>query len=247
MKWILIPLLMALAACTKSIAVEDDRLGNGFHHGKVGAAARQLLSDEQFRSLVVEVQYMSGFKPDSTALENLKTFLFEHLHKPAGITIVTSEIAPVADSVLTLEQIAAIENAHRTVYSAGKQLAVYILYTNGYYTNDKMLGYAYKNTSAVMFGKNLQDLAADSKKQNPTALETRVLQHEMAHLMGLVNVGTPMKKAHKDEKNGKHCTNKACLMYHLADTDELPGLLVKKQVPRLDEACLEDLRANGGK
>lgn len=249
-KWILAPvLLLALVSCTKSIAVESDNdaPAHNFHNGKVGTAARQLLSDEQFRSLRVEVQYMTGFKPDSVALANLRRFLFTHLHKPAGITIVTTEIEPVADSVLTMEQIAAIEKANRTEYSMGKQLAIYILYTNGYFTNDKMLGYAYKNTSAVMFGKNLQDIAADTRKLDKTGLETRVLQHEVAHLMGLVNVGTPLQSSHKNDKAGKHCKNKNCLMYHLVDTDELPGLLLKKPVPKLDEACLEDLRANGGK
>ena len=249
MKWILVPLLLlTLVSCTKSNAVEDDNApAHNFHNGRVGTAARQLLSDEQFRSLTIEVQYMTGVKPDSAALVNLRRFLFEHLHKPAGITIVTTEIAPVADSVLTLEQIAAIERSHRTVYSSGKRLAVYILYTNGYYTQDKMLGYAYKNTSAVMFGKNLQDITSDARKLDPTGLETRVLQHEMAHLMGLVNVGTVPQSNHKDDKHGKHCTNKQCLMYYLVDTDKQPGLILKKPIPRLDEACLEDLRANGGK
>ena len=245
--WLLLPLLLAFVSCTKSIAVEDDSPGLNFHNGKVGAAARPLLSDEQFRSLTIEVQYMTGFKPDSVALVLLKKFLFEHLHKPAGITITTREIAPVADSVLTLQEIAGIEKAHRTAYTMGKQLAVYILYTNGHYTQDKMLGYAYKNTSAVMFGKNLQENSNTSKKISRTDLEAKVLMHEMAHLMGLVNVGSPLQSAHKDDKNGKHCLNKECLMYHLVDTDDLPGLLIKKQLPRLDEACRDDLRAQGGK
>jgi len=249
-KILLVPLLLLVfSSCTKSIAVEkdDDAPGHNFDNGRVGTAARQLLSDEQFRSLKVEVQYMTGFKPDSAALVNLRRFLYEHLHKPGGITIETTEIPATTDSVMSMAQILAVEKANRTAFTGGKQLSIYILYTNGYYTQNQMLGYAYKNTSAVMFGKNLQDIANDKRKLNRTSLETRVLQHEVAHLMGLVNVGTTPQSNHKDDKNGKHCRNKNCLMYHLADTDELPGLLLKKPVPKLDEACLEDLRANGGK
>lgn len=240
-------LTLTFTSCTKSIAVEEELPDKNFYKQKVGASARQLLSDEQFRSLRVEVQYMRGFAPDSMALVNLEKFLYAYLHKPAGIHITTQEIEPSEKEVLTLSDVAAIENSNRTRFTSGKEIVVYILYTNGYYQHDKMLGYAYRNTSAVLFGKNIVENASNPKTISRTNLETQVLQHEMGHLLGLVNVGSPLQSEHKDDENGKHCRNKKCLMYHQADTEQSHSLVYRKPLPKLDKACLDDLRANGGK
>jgi hypothetical protein len=237
-----------LSSCAKSVTVaEEDGMDQSYHHQRVGVSARALLADEQFASLKIEVQYMTGFEPDERALLNLRDFLYDHLHKPSGISIITKEIAPIADTSLTMPEIISLEKKNRTVFATGKELTVYVLYTNGYYVDDHMLGYAYQNTSIVLFGKNLDDNSNKFKKLNRSDLETRVLQHEMAHLMGLVNVGTDLQSDHKDNEHGKHCLNKQCLMYYLTDTEQSPGVLLRKGIPKLDEACLADLRANGGK
>lgn len=243
----LILVIIALAHCTKSIALEEEESFDlSFHTQHVGSSANHFLSAKKFTSLKVEIQYMKGFRPDRTAVAQLKNFLEEHLNKPDGVTIVTSEIDSPKDSVLNLEEIISIEKANRKAYSSGKELAVYILYTDGYYSDDKMLGYAYLNTSAVMFGRNIKENSNGFKKPSRTHLETRVLQHEIGHLLGLVNVGSPLQSNHKDNDHGKHCDNPQCLMYYLMDT-EVPSFVLNKSVPKLDAACLADLKANGGK
>ncbi|ANE53718.1 hypothetical protein SY85_24860 [Flavisolibacter tropicus] len=235
-------------SCTKSIAAEDQNvIEKNYHLQRVGSSARDFLTDENFTSLRIEVQYMPGYEPDAKALLNLKYFLYDHLHKPGGISIVTKEIPSSADSSLTMQEVIGIEKANRTAFTKNKELTVYILYTNGYYIEGQMLGYAYLNTSAVLFGRNLDDNSNKFKKLNRSDLETRVLQHEVCHLLGLVNVGSALQSAHKDDDHGKHCINKQCLMYFLTDTEESPSFLLRKTNPKLDAACLEDLKANGGK
>lgn len=216
-------------------------------HGKaVGTSAQDILSDEKYTALKIEVQYMPGYAPDDEALENLRIFLYNHINKPDGITIATKEIKASKDTSLTLQEIGVIENKNRTAFTHAKELAIYILYTNGFFSEDKMLGYAYLNTSAVLFGKNIHENSNSFRKPNRTQLETRILQHELGHLMGLVNTGFVSKSQHTDEVHGKHCTNKKCLMYYLTDTEESPSLIIKKQIPVLDAYCLNDLKANGG-
>jgi hypothetical protein len=56
-----------------------------------------------------------------------------------------------------------------------------------------------------------------------------------------------MVNNHQDEANGRHCTNSNCLMYYEAETSDLVANLLGNTVPALDNHCLEDLRANGGK
>ncbi|RZJ38545.1 MAG: hypothetical protein EOO18_03095, partial [Chryseobacterium sp.] len=63
-------------------------------------------------------------------------------------------------------------------YCLEKEIPVVFLSTNGYYKEEHMLGYAYQNTSVVLFGKNIDDNSNKFKKLNRSDLETRVLQHE---------------------------------------------------------------------
>lgn len=240
--------LATLISCTKSIALEDEKpINKNYHLQRVGASAIDLLSDERFTSLTIEVNYMTGYEPDEKALRALRSFLFERIHKPVGIRVISKEIAPSKDTMLSLKEIVAIEKAERTKRAEGKELTIYILYTNGYYVDEHMLGYAYLNTSVVLFGRNLADNSNKFRKLNRSDLEARVLQHELCHLLGLVNVGTALQSEHKDDDHGKHCQNKRCLMYYLTTTEESPSILLRKGIPTLDEACLKDLRANGGR
>lgn len=243
-------LLVTIVAtgCIKTIAGDDDFIDNrAYHNQKVGTSAADLLRDEKYASLTIEVQYMEGFEPDQTALKNLQLFLFEHLHKPGGIFITTRQIAAAPDSALTLEQVVAIERANRTAFVQEDQLTVYILYTSSYYADPKMLGWAYKNTSAVLFGRKIREHARREDTPDRTILESNVLKHEMGHLLGLVSVGTPLQSDHKDDKHGKHCANPQCLMFHVVDTKKPFRLLLKSEMAELDKACREDLRANGGR
>jgi hypothetical protein len=237
-------LLIIVTGCIKSIAGDDDLVDTkAFHNKVVGAAAADLLRDDTYRSLTVEIQYMPGFAPDKKAVANLRSFLYEHLQKPGGISIVQKEITSSPDTVLTLEEAVDIERANRTKFASKDALTLYILYTNGYYTDNSILGWAYRNTSAVIFGKKIREQSDRRGKPDRTKLESTVLLHEMGHLLGLVNVGTPLQSAHKDNGHGKHCKNKHCLMYYKVDTRYIPSLLLKRDIPKLDAACLEDLQA----
>jgi hypothetical protein len=43
---------------------------------------------------------MTGFEPDTQAINHLQNFLANHINKPNGIKIVTKEIPPSADTTL---------------------------------------------------------------------------------------------------------------------------------------------------
>jgi hypothetical protein len=56
-----------------------------------------------------------------------------------------------------------------------------------------------------------------------------------------------MQNGHQDETHSSHCNNRKCLMYYSIGTKDKFGYLIKSNIPELDENCLADLRANGGK
>ena len=111
----------------------------------------------------------------------------------------------------------------------------------------KVLGVAYGSSSMAIFEKIVQDYSGGLTQPAVTTLESTVIHHEFAHILGLVNNGTAMQAAHQDEAHGRHCNNKGCLMYYAAETTDIVGLLTGGNVPQLDASCIADLQANGGR
>ena len=243
----LLLLVIVCIGCIKSIADEKGFYDPHFHLQNIGSSAQSLLTENVFKSLRIEVQYMPGAAPTEAALDELKDFLKKHLHKPGGITIAQKAIPPVEDSIFSLKDIMAIEDRYRTAFTTDHEIAVYVLFVAGSYSKPEMLGYAYRNTSAVLFSSPIKENSDKFKKPARTYLEARTLQHEFGHLLGLVNIGTAAQEDHHDADHGKHCTNKRCLMYYLTDTEDYPSVLIRQKSPELDKNCLKDLRANGGK
>jgi hypothetical protein len=246
MKIITLGLLAMLSvSCQKTKEIADALDPNSLHNRSVGSSANELLAANKFTSLKVEIQYMPGFEPDAGAVSHLQNFLQAHLNKPNGIQVVTKQIAASGNTTLNANDVHTIEKANRSVFTNGSEIALYILYTNGNYSENNVLGVAYRNTSAALFGKKIRDNSGGIGQVSRTKLEATVLEHEVAHLLGLVDIGTPMQTAHK--ANGNHCNNQSCLMYYASETTDVLGVLLTGNIPSLDAACVADLRGNGGK
>ena len=244
---LLLTLLILILGCSKNEVSDNPANPDAFNNRAVGSSANELLSSNTYKSLKVEVQFMSGFEPDAQAIIHLQNFLTGFVNKPNGLTIVTKEIAANANTTLKVEDIINIEKANRTAFSTANEIAIYILYTNGVYSENNVLGVAYRNTSATLFGKKIRDNSGGLGQASRTKLEATVLGHEVAHLLGLVDIGTVMQTPHKDLTHGSHCNNQDCLMYYASETTDVLGFLLTGNIPSLDVNCMADLRGNGGK
>ena len=240
-------LFFGIAACKKETTFTNNPGADDLHNKAVGFSANQLLSSGTYKSLKVEVQYMTGYAPDAAALNHLQNILNAYLNKPSGISIVTKEISASSSTVLSIDQVRSIEEQNRTVFTTGDQLGVYFLYTNGNFTDNTVLGAAYRNTSMVLFGKKIHDNSGAIGQANRTKLEATVLEHEFGHILGLVDLGSTMQTNHKDASHGNHCSNTNCLMYYASETTDILGFLITGNIPAFDANCLADLHANGGK
>lgn len=240
--------VLLLTACSKEEGeyANNPDIPSNLHNRSVGASANELLAATSYTSLKIEVQYMTGYAPDAAALSHLQSMLGGIINKPSGISIVTKEIAASSGQTLSASDIAELERKNRTVFTTGSQLGVYVLYTNGNYTSANTLGIAYKNTSVALFGKKIHDNSGGLGQASRTKTEATVLEHEMGHLLGLVDLGSPMQAGHKDDAHGNHCNNSNCLMYYAAETTDILGFLLTGTIPSLDAACRADLHANGG-
>lgn len=250
--------LSLLNSCSESD--EDIKPGSGnpsnpnstSYKQAVGKSANDLLSADYYDKLIVEVQYVEGFEPTQAALQNLSDFLEARLHKPNGIIIQQQSIPSPGQSSYAINDLTKIEDDNRTAFTDGKTIAAYFFFADGNYAQDsensKTLGIAYRNTSMVIFQKTITGLSNELFEPKRSLLESTVINHEFSHIMGLVNVGTPLESDHQDEAHGHHCDVKSCLMNYVAETgDVINNFFDSNNVPELDPQCINDLKANGGK
>jgi len=216
---------------------------------EIGVSSRDLLSANNYKSLTIEFAYSPGFRPKQQTLDDFKTFLEERLHKPDGIIFIETLISIPFQESQTLQDIKTIEANKRTIYTEGDDISVFVYFSGSNYSSDTQtsltLGISYYNTSLVVFEKTLRNLVA-SQDFDLYILEETTLQHELGHLLGLVNIqNDDIHQSHEDLAHGKHCKVEDCLMYY----ENNNGKTIKRRasVSLLDPLCLEDIQAKGGK
>lgn len=245
---LLVVLCLLAGACRQQVHTPSkDEVNFSYTRQNFGASAGDLLTARRFTSLLVEVQYMRGYKPNEAALLNLKLFLQQHLHKPEGIYFIQEEIPPVADTVLTSAQVDSIQKVNRKIFNQGSRFALYILYTNGHYENMRVLGHAFLNSCIVIYGRTIKANEGVFSIPDQTTIESTLLTHEIGHLLGLVNTGTAMQEAHTDTAHEQHCKNPDCVMYWSMSVQPEFGPLMQRGIPCLDSACMRDLILKGGR
>ncbi|MEX2379182.1 MAG: membrane metalloprotease [Vicingaceae bacterium] len=237
-------LIFLLNQCKK-----DD--SNSSSKQSAGKLANAYLSDKSFKSLEIEILYESGTPPEVGTLDSIKSFLSKRLNKSEGINIYFKKIPDQQQSTYQLEEIESIEQTYRSLRNRPSIITASYFYANGNYSGDsdqsKTLGIAYGSTSMVIFAKTIRDMSGDLGQASTDIVEQSVMKHEFGHLLGLVNVGTPMVNNHQDTAHGKHCDNDNCLMHWSIESGDFISNLIGSSPPQLDVNCMADLRANGGK
>ncbi len=217
------------------------------HRQSTGASAADLLSSSTYDSLVIQVQYVEGHRPTDQGLAILRDFLEARTHKPRGISIRIEPISITPQATYSVSDVVSLEQTHRTEYTEGSTLAIYFLFLDGEFSeNSNVLGFAYYNTSMAIFQEKIEDNTGGALQPSQSVVEGIVLNHEIGHNLGLVANGSPMQTAHQDEPNGKHCDNENCLMYWTVRTLDFISNLTG-DAPDLDQNCLDDLQAKGGR
>ena len=235
---------------TNDVTVEGNLVSN--NKKATGSSSYDLLAEDTFKSMVVEVVYVQGYEPSTAAINNFVTFLNERVNKSQGITIVKREIASSGKATFTNEEIIAIEDANRTKYNSSNQIAVWAFFADGESSSNTssglVLGTAYRNTSFVIYEKTIQGLSDSPFKPSRSLLETTVMTHEFGHILGLTNLGAKLQSNHEDTDHAKHCNVESCLMYWSAESGSgITNMVSGGSAPKLDAQCLADLKANGGK
>jgi hypothetical protein len=226
--FLLIGFGLMVFSCSKDAEPTDkkltakDKAPNRLFSGDSGL---DILSNDLYDKLKIEIGYVTGFRPTTRAIADLTDYLTLRTFKE-NIEITYLELDSPAEDDLTLPEIDKLEEDNRTAYTSGTTLAVYIYFADAPAEGDDLdsglvtLGAVYRNTSMVIHEKTVRALASRSFTISDADVETTTLNHEFGHLFGLVDLGATMVNDHQSQsENDKgelvkdnHCNVNGCLM-----------------------------------
>lgn len=268
--WIVLVLVMGLmGGCSKDAndSTDQNKIDNSANYKTSGSSANDILSNNTFDKLSIEIAYVSGYRPTANAMTDFVAFLKKYTYKD-DIELVYTELASPDEEKLTLEEIDDLEKENRTTFNDGKTLGIYIYFADAPSEDDVeeedlvTLGAVYWNTSMVIYEETIRTLANKNFAVDIDDVETATLNHEFGHLMGLVNLGTEPVNDHEgtttddddNEIGDNHCTEEGCLMRaELQFGPSMKKMLEKRTakglvaIPDLGTECLLDLQTNGGR
>lgn len=229
-KNLLLVLLIAFTvSCSKSTSDSDNedtsKVDKAANLLATGDSANDILSNDNFDKILIEIAYVTGFKPTASAMTQFTDYLKEHTFKDE-IELIYKELSSPVEDELTLQEIADLETKNRTIYNSGSTLAIYIYFADAPAEGDDIedglvtLGAVYRNTSMIIHEVTVKDLSSRSILINDADVETTTLNHEFGHLFGLVDLGSDMVNDHESQSENSdgelagdnHCNQNGCLM-----------------------------------
>lgn len=216
-----------------------------------GDFATDYLQSSPYDSLLIEVDWVTGYRPDDDALDGLVDVLELYLDKPGAIRWELSDELPSnGEPEWTVAETEDFEVEHRDSYHDvdSGEAVISITYVDG--TSDRdpdgggyVIAYAYHGSSIIMFGPRVEQ--AGGGLGLSASVEETILIHEVGHLLGLVDNGIEMVTDHRDEDNGAHDSNEDCIMYWAINSPNVTDSLLGG-MPGFDAACEADMEAAGG-
>jgi len=171
------------------------------------------LTNDDYDELLIEYDHVRNFPPNYTAINNFDSVLREYTDKEE-ITHQMGDVISYQDtkSVYNERDLTYLEEKYRQEETKDNTLVIYVLYLDGEWKKEEVLGLSYRGTNIVVFKEMIMASAARSHNLEYSSIETSVLIHEWGHLIGLV--GRDYDSEHEDLDYPHHCNEEAgrCVM-----------------------------------
>lgn len=216
-----------------------------------GERAADYLRLSPYARILVELDFVQGSGPEDRAAALLERRLEDVTRKPVEVVRAAGVPAQGAEHRSTREEIARLEERFRGQFSGGETAALYVLYLDGGFEADdgerKTLGAAYRGSSIVMFKGNLRFASRagplEVTKPPIEEVEEAVLVHEIGHILGLVNLGTPMVANHEDPEHPGHSRSRRSVMFWAVEVSAIGAVLGQTPPDDFDADDRADLQA----
>jgi|GEM_PF-3380628 len=234
-------------------------------NAEVGALSPPLFEQEKINSLTLEIQPMGAAQLSQEAYNHVKDFLVRELAwEPGQVSItVNPSISNYEDPYsepgrLSLRWAREVEKRIRKRRPTGKQGALFLLISDARSVDQtdtaRPFGLAHRATSLILYHPAIADASGGEGQPLRWRLEAAVVEHELGHLLGLVNTGgrkprttditkeemSTSEALHEAADSPTHCAHQKCLMH--ASTLGALSLATEKtadQMPELCEKCRE--------
>ncbi len=188
--------------------------------------ALDYLSDDPYKNLVIEVDWIIGCEPDWSAMSFLVNRIKEYCDKESVYIDrnYSDEILPYRSSY-GMEDILKLEEDYRSLYKNGDTAVIYILYLNGKFIDSspaptdvytEVVGMAYTHSSVAIFKDEIRSVADVGLSVEYT--ERSILLHEFGHLICLVGIG--YTATHEDPEHPHHTIHEDGVMYYAINATE---------------------------
>lgn len=216
------------------------------------------LRAEPYARLVLEIDVVGGMEPYPTTTAGIVPVLHELVDKPGGIEVEMDDaLIPVgSDHAWTADERVALGDRRFDLDVPADTIAIHVMFVDGRASEDDdqrgvTFGHAWGNRHVMIYKERIAagceaGLVGELAQVLCERTEQLLLQHELGHVLGLVDFGLPMQTDHRDPDHGPHDIDPACLMYWRYDGLDLVTAVLDEVVGggppvALDRACLHDI------
>jgi hypothetical protein len=208
----------------------------------VGAYARSVLRPQPATRLTLEVFQQPDAHPLPHSLDHAVSVLQQVTGKPVAVSGPID--IPASSSNVTADQIKAWADRYTQTTQSTSSAVIHLLYLNGAYQGDKsVLGISVRgDTAAVMWDQ----VKSASRPLPRNTIEDAVTEHEVGHLLGLVDL--VLNTGRDDPEHPGHSKNTKSVMYWAVESDLVSQVLGGPPPVDFDDADRADLATirNGG-
>ena len=206
---------------------------------QVGALSEDLLGGARYDSLVLELQPMGNAQLSQEAINHVRSFLLEVLSWKSEQLRITQNPAlfnyadpESQEGRISVQWARTIEKRVRRTQALLNRGSLFVLISDSRSSDDtdtaRTFGLSHRSSSIILYHPTILENSGTEATPQRWRLEAAVLEHELGHLLGLVNSNREKKSAnagqnthgdpdqdpdHESKESPTHCSNPACLMH----------------------------------
>ena len=208
--------------------------------GAVGSLNHQYLQPQPFSKLIVEIDHVDSVSPSQSSVNTFLSTIKQFVDKPDGVVRSGDNSLKAQKDSYSVQDLLNVAKTNRSNYSQGNMVSLYVLYVNGEFAeNTNALGVALNSSMFVIFKDKINE--ATTALVFAPEIEKAVLNHELGHLWGLVNITYQSGIDHEDKEHPHHSKNRESVMFWAVEDISVANLLRGGPPYQFDSADQDDI------